>query len=111
MATGFDECARIATKYGNTKALDEIIYRLSYMSTLATDTLSNTSLNTEVQVEGNSVMVSELAVKFGRDFRAQLATLLLFRVVNESEHVIRSSWKHVGTLRRKVMFNRTDNGA
>lgn len=93
--TGFDECARIATKYGNAEALDEIIYRLSYISTLSTEALSNTSLNTEVQVGENSVMVSELAVKFGRDVRPQLATLVLFRVVTGSEHVIRKSWKHI----------------
>ena len=93
--TGFDECARIATKYGNSEALDEIIYRLSYMSTLGSEALSNTSLNTEVQVGDNSVMVSELAVRFGRDVRPQLATLVLFRVVTGSEHVIQKSWKHV----------------
>ncbi|KAK3390865.1 hypothetical protein B0H63DRAFT_500126 [Podospora didyma] len=93
--TGFDECARIATKYSNSEALDEIIYRLSYISTLSSETLSNTSLNTEVQVGENSVMVSELAVKFGRDVRPQLATLVLFRVVTGSEHVIRKSWKHI----------------
>lgn len=93
--TGFDECARIATKYGNSDALDEIIYRLSYISTLSTESLSNTSLNTEVQVGDSSVMVSELAVKFGRDVRPQLATLVLFRVVTGSEHVIRKSWKHI----------------
>ncbi|KAK3944820.1 ARF guanine-nucleotide exchange factor 2 [Diplogelasinospora grovesii] len=93
--TGFVECARIATKHGNTEALDEIIYRLSYISALSSETLSNTSLNTEVQVEGNSVMVSELAVKFGRDLRSQFATLALFRVVAGSEHVIRKSWKYI----------------
>ncbi|KAK0629927.1 hypothetical protein B0T17DRAFT_491256 [Bombardia bombarda] len=93
--TGFDECARIATKYGNSEALDEIIYRLSYISTLGGEALSNTSLNTEVQVGENSVMVSELAVKFGRDVRPQLATLVLFRVVTGSEHVIKNSWKHI----------------
>jgi brefeldin A-resistance guanine nucleotide exchange factor 1 len=96
--TGFDECARIATKYGNSEALDEIIYRLSYISTLGGEALSNTSLNTEVQVGENSVMVSELAVKFGRDVRPQLATLVLFRVVTGSEHVINKSWKHVSLL-------------
>ncbi|KAK3318569.1 hypothetical protein B0H66DRAFT_557713 [Apodospora peruviana] len=95
VVTGFDECARIATKYGNSEALDEIIYRLSYISTLSIEALSNTSLNTEVQVGDNSVMVSELAVKFGRDLRAQLATLVLFRVVTGSERVIRNSWKHI----------------
>ncbi|KAK3323543.1 hypothetical protein B0T19DRAFT_207800 [Cercophora scortea] len=92
---GFDECARIATKYGNSEALDEIIYRLSYISTLAGETLSNTSLNTEVQVGDTSVMVSELAVKFGRDVRPQFATLVLFRVVAGSEHVIQKSWKYI----------------
>jgi len=30
-------------------------------------------------------MVSELAVKFGRDFKAQLSAVVLFRVVNGSE--------------------------
>jgi brefeldin A-resistance guanine nucleotide exchange factor 1 len=96
--TGFDECARIATKYGNSEALDEVIYRLSYISTLGSEALSNTSLNTEVQVGENSVMVSELAVRFGRDVRPQLATLVLFRVVTGSEHVIRKSWKYVSLL-------------
>lgn len=96
--TGFDECARIATKYGNSEALDEIIYRLSYISTLGSESLANTSLNTEVQVGDNSVMVSELAVRFGRDVRPQLATLVLFRVVTGSESVIRKSWKHVSLL-------------
>jgi len=95
VVTGFDECARIAAKYGNTEALDQIIYCLSHMTTLSTETLSNTSLNTEVQVGENSVMVSELAVKLGRDFRAQLATLVLFRVVTQNEHVIRKSWGYI----------------
>lgn len=95
IVTGFDECARIATKYNNTEALDQIVYCLSHITTLAGDTLFNTSLNTEVQVGDSSVMVSELAVKLGRDFRAQLAMLVLFRVVTGSEHLIRRSWKHV----------------
>jgi brefeldin A-resistance guanine nucleotide exchange factor 1 len=101
--TGFDQCARIATKHGLTEALDQIVYCLSYITTLATDTPSNTTLNTEIQVSGNSVMVSEMAVKFGRDFKAQLATVVLFRVVTGSEAVIRNSWKHVSfvlSLRR-----------
>ncbi|KAK4640514.1 GDP/GTP exchange factor for ARF [Podospora bellae-mahoneyi] len=93
--TGFDECARIATKYGNSEALDEIVYRLGYISTLSSEGGSNTTLNTEVQVGDNSVMVSELAVKFGRDVRPQLATLVLFRVVTGSEPVIKKSWKHI----------------
>lgn len=94
--TGFDQCARIAAKYGLTEAVDQVVYCLSTITTLSTETPSNTALNTEIQVENNSVMVSELAVKFGRDFKAQLATVVLFRVVTGSETVINNSWKHVG---------------
>jgi brefeldin A-resistance guanine nucleotide exchange factor 1 len=95
IVTGFDECARIAAKYGNTEALDQIVYCLSRMTTLDTDQPFNTSLNTEVQVGESSVMVSELAVKLGRNFRAQLATLVLFRVVTGNEAHIDKSWNQV----------------
>ncbi|OTA02704.1 ARF GEF2 Gea2 [Trichoderma parareesei] len=95
IVTGFDECARIATKYGNVEALDQIVYCLSHITTLATRVPFNTSLNTEVQVGDDSVMVSELAVKLGRDFRAQLAVLVLFRVVTGSEALIQNGWKHI----------------
>ncbi|KAM0401578.1 hypothetical protein ACHAQC_002269 [Fusarium culmorum] len=95
IVTGFHECARIATKYKNTEALDQIVFCLSHMSTLAADSQFNTSLNTEVQAGDGSVMVSELAVKLGRDLRAQLATLVLFRVVTGSEELIHRSWKYM----------------
>lgn len=95
IVTGFDECARIAAKYKNSDALDQIIYCLSHMSTLATANTFNTSLNTEIQVGEGSVMVSELAVKLGRDFRAQLATLVLFRVITGNEALIQQGWKQV----------------
>lgn len=95
IVSGFDECARIAAKYNITEALDQIVYALSLMTTLSTEIVSNTSLNTEVQVDERSVMVSELAVKLGRNFRAQLAILVLFRVVTSKEHIIRKGWKDV----------------
>lgn len=95
--TGFDQCARIAARYGLTDAIDQIVYCLSYISTLASDLSFNTALNTEIQVEDHSVMVSEMAVKFGRDFKAQLATVLLFRVVTGSEASIGKSWVYVSS--------------
>lgn len=93
--TGFDQCARIATRYGMTDVMDQIVFALSYISTLATPLPADTSLNTEMQVEDTSVMVSELAVKFGRDFKAQLATVVLFRVVSGSERYIKEGWTHL----------------
>lgn len=93
--TGFDQCAQIATRYGLTEAVDQVVYCLSHMTTLATETWTNTTLNTEVRVSENSIMVSELSIKLGRDFKAQLATVVLFRVLNGSEAILNDSWKHV----------------
>jgi brefeldin A-resistance guanine nucleotide exchange factor 1 len=94
--SGFHQCAQIAAKYGATEALDHIIYCLTKISSLAPDAPPNTALNTEVQSEQKNVMVSELAVKFGRDYRAQLATIVLFKgVVAGNEACLRDGWKHI----------------
>lgn len=96
VVAGFDQCAQIAAEYGLTEALDRIIYCLSTISTLATNVSPNTALNTEVQAGKKSVMVSELAVKFGRDYRAQLATVVLLKgVIPGNEARIRDGWKYV----------------
>ncbi|KAI6084801.1 hypothetical protein F4821DRAFT_241992 [Hypoxylon rubiginosum] len=107
VVTGFDQCAQIASRYGITEALDRIIQNLSYMTTLDAVRPSNTALNTEVKVsdDSDSVMVSELAVKLGRDFKAQLATLVLFRVVKGSERVIGSGWQHIIRIWLKLFIN------
>ncbi|KAI8949649.1 Sec7-domain-containing protein [Xylaria longipes] len=107
VVTGFDQCAQIAAKYEIVEALDHIIQNLSYMTTLDNENLSNTLLNTEVKVsdDSDSVMVSELAVKLGRDFKAQLATLVLFRVVKGSEHLIKNGWEHIVRIWLKLFVN------
>lgn len=102
---GFDQCAQIAAKYRLTEAFDRIIFCLASISTLATDRPPGTSLNTEVQAGKKSVMVSELAVKFGRDFRAQLATVVLFRVLAGNESVLRHSWKYVVRILSNLFIN------
>ena len=93
---GFDQCAQIAARYGLTDALDHIVFCLSSMSTLSTDKPTNTALNTEVQHEKQSVMLSELAVKFGRDYKAQLACTVLFRhLLPRKEHTLKDGWKNI----------------
>ena len=101
---GFDQCAQIAAQYNLTEALDHIIFCLSSMSTIASETPTNTALNTEVQAEKKSVMVSELAVKFGRDYRAQLACAVLFRLIPKKEARIKDGWNHVGRMFANLKF-------
>ncbi|KAM5467500.1 GDP/GTP exchange factor for ARF [Microsporum audouinii] len=103
---GFDQCAKIAAKYGLKNILDRIIYCLSSISTLASTTPSNTSLNTEIQAGKKSVMVSELAVRLGRDFRAQLATAVLFRVIVGNEAIIqKNGWDHIIQILHNLFIN------
>ncbi|OJD27159.1 hypothetical protein ACJ73_01445 [Blastomyces percursus] len=102
---GFDQCAKIAARYNLTEALDRIIYCLSSISTLAPDIPPNTTLNTEVQAGKKSVMVSELAVKLGRDFRAQLATVVLFRVLTGNEAIVREGWTHIIQILHNLFIN------
>ncbi|KAK6438732.1 GDP/GTP exchange factor for ARF [Oleoguttula sp. CCFEE 5521] len=92
---GYSQCAQIATRYGIHECLDQIIWSLSSLSTLATNSPTDTKLNTEVQAGGKSIMVSKFAVDFGRDQKAQLATVVLFKVINGNEAAIRDGWEHV----------------
>jgi len=92
---GFIQCAQIATKYNLHEALDRVLFSLSSMTMLSTVTLPSTSLNTEVQAGERSIMVSETAVRFGRNDRAQLATTTLFQVIDGNEAAIRDGWTYV----------------
>lgn len=102
---GFDQCAQIAARYGLTEAFDRIIFCLASISTLSTENPPSTALNTEVQAGKKSVMVSELAVKLGRDFRAQLAAVVLFRVLRGNESVPRNSWKYIVRILSNLFIN------
>ncbi|KAL2800397.1 hypothetical protein BJX66DRAFT_331975 [Aspergillus keveii] len=105
VVVGFDQCAQIAARYGLADAFDRIIFSLASISTLATNSPPSTALNTEVQAGKKSVMVSELAVKFGRDFRAQLATVVLFRVLANNEGSLQQSWTHIIQILRNLFLN------
>ncbi|KAJ5122311.1 hypothetical protein N7526_009248 [Penicillium atrosanguineum] len=105
VVNGFDQCAQIAARYGLTEAFDRIISSLSSISTLATTKPPSTALNTEVQAGKKSVMVSELAVKFGRDFRAQLATVVLFRVLAGNESTPKQGWEHIVRILSNLFIN------
>jgi len=102
---GFGQCAQIAAKYGITDAFDRIVYSLSQISTLAAEVPPSTSLNTEVQVGQKKVMVSELAVRLGRDFRAQLATVVLFRTLCGHESAVGETWVYIVRMLRNLFVN------
>lgn len=102
---GFHQCAQIAAHHKLSEAFDRIVFILSSISTLASERPPDTSLNTEVEVDKKSVTVSELAVRYGRDYKPQLATVLLFRILNGHEDAIRDSWVLVVRILRNLFIN------
>lgn len=105
IVVGFDQCALLAAKYDIAEAFDRIVYSLSQLSTLAAETPPSTALNTEVQVGKRKIMVSELAVRLGRDFRAQLSTVLLFRTLNGHEAAVGDTWVYIVRILRNLFVN------
>ncbi|KAF4555474.1 Sec7 domain-containing protein 2 [Elsinoe fawcettii] len=105
VVAGFDQCAQIAAKYELTDCLDHIVMSLSKISTLATESPPSTALNTEVQAGGKSIMVSKFAVDFGRESKAELATLILFRIINGHESAIREGWPLVLRIILNLFIN------
>jgi len=106
--TGLDQCARIAARYGLNEALDQIILCLAKICTLAGDDLPSTKMNIDVIVEENTVTVSELAVRFGRDFTGQLATVVLFSLCEGKEDGIRAGWQQVAPSLLKLILDRSN---
>jgi brefeldin A-resistance guanine nucleotide exchange factor 1 len=79
--TGFIQAANIAERHSIHGVIDRIIENLSIISTLSSGDLSVPSTNLEIQIEGDgSITVSDLSVPFGSDFKAQMATVTLFRI-------------------------------
>ena len=48
-----------------------------------------------VTVEGQSITVSSLAVKFGANLKGQLAAVVLFNIMNRNGNAIREGWTQV----------------
>ncbi|KPI38130.1 uncharacterized protein AB675_1158 [Cyphellophora attinorum] len=106
IAVGFDQCAQLAARYKITEAFDRIVYSLSQVSGLAAEIPPSTSLNTEVQVEDDrKIMVSELAVRLGRDYKAQYSTVLLFRILTGHEFAIGDTWIYIVRIVRNLFVN------
>ena len=105
IVVGFDQCAQLAARYNVPAAFDRIIYSLSQITSLAAETPPSTSLNTEVQVDDHKIMVSEMAVRLGRDYRAQLSTVILFRSLYDHENAVGETWVYVVRILRNLFVN------
>ncbi|KAL7413936.1 hypothetical protein BDY24DRAFT_386920 [Mrakia frigida] len=95
--TGFRQCATLAGKFHLPEVFDHIVMALSQTTGLLDDRdPSQSSLNNPVvEVEGQSLTVSGLSVRFGLNFKAQLAAVVLFTIANGNGNSIREGWSQI----------------
>ncbi|KAI6110037.1 hypothetical protein F5141DRAFT_822489 [Pisolithus sp. B1] len=94
--SGFRQCATLAGRFNLPDVFDFIVVALSQATGLLTDNLPAHVPNYPVvDAEGQSVTVSSLAVRFGTNFKGQLAAVILFNIVNGNGNALREGWTQI----------------
>ncbi|GAA5949414.1 hypothetical protein JCM21900_004055 [Sporobolomyces salmonicolor] len=95
---GFNHCAALAARFGMPEVFDYLILSLSRITGLTSPASTNANGPGSfpvVDVEGQKLTVSPLAVRFGMDVKAQLAAVVLFTIANNNGASIREGWTQI----------------
>ncbi|KAF5358079.1 hypothetical protein D9756_001747 [Leucocoprinus leucothites] len=94
--TGFRQCATLAGHFRLPDVFDYVVVSLSQATSLLSDSLpANVPNYPIVEVEGQSITVSNLSVDFGTNFKGQLAAVVLFNIVNGNGNALREGWTQI----------------
>ncbi|KAG8947301.1 GDP/GTP exchange factor for ARF [Tulasnella sp. 424] len=89
---GFRKCATLAGRFHLPEVFDYVVKSLSHATGLLAEADPKSTKFPVVDVEGQSLTVSPLSVKFGTNLRGQLATVVLFTIANGNGNAIREGW-------------------
>lgn len=100
------KCANVCIYYGLTSSVNKLIEQLTELTTLSGPSKLNAFPEegvreeipiTQITIESKeeSITISEVAVHFGRDFKAQLAMVVLFRFIKKPDCKVSESWRNV----------------
>ncbi|KAK6059165.1 hypothetical protein COOONC_03206 [Cooperia oncophora] len=98
---GFRKCASIAAHYGMKDVFDNLIIHLCKFSTLASNSEGHGDDNLEMQRQRNlnevtpGVQHERIAVAFGENRKAQMATKTMFELVHASGDILREGWRNL----------------
>jgi brefeldin A-resistance guanine nucleotide exchange factor 1 len=93
---GFRQCATLAGHFQLPDVFDFVVVSLSQATSLLSEFIPGQVPNFPVvDVEGQSVTVSNLSIKFGTNFKGQLAAVVLFNIVNGNGNALREGWTQV----------------
>ncbi|CAG8656602.1 17032_t:CDS:10 [Dentiscutata erythropus] len=104
--TGFHQCALLSAQYKLYDVFDYIIMSLSKMTGLLGAHYSNETANNPLVKAGNAeITVSDLSIQFGRNYKGQLAAVVLFAVANEHGNILREGWKYILEIIKNLFVN------
>ncbi|PBK77654.1 Sec7-domain-containing protein [Armillaria solidipes] len=93
---GFRQCATLAGHFRLPDVFDFVVVSLSQATSLLSDSVPVQVPNYPVvDVEGQSVTVSNLSISFGTNFKGQLAAVVLFNIVNGNGNALREGWTQI----------------
>ncbi|CAJ0745271.1 24891_t:CDS:10 [Entrophospora sp. SA101] len=103
---GFHRCALLSAQYKLYEVFDYIIMSLAKMTELLGSRYSNeTANNPIIKVQDIDITVSDLTIQFGRNYKGQLAAVVLFAVANEHGNVLRDGWKYILEIIKNLFVN------
>jgi len=104
--TGFHQCALLSAHYQLHDVFDSIIVSLATMTGLVdSDDTHMSAPDPIVDVAGQKYVVSRLAVRFGRNYKGQLAAVVAFAVASEHGSVLRKGWIKVLRMIKNLFVN------
>ncbi|WKY01718.1 hypothetical protein Q1695_015600 [Nippostrongylus brasiliensis] len=98
---GFRKCASIAAHYGMKDVFDNLIIHLCKFSTLTANSEGHGDDNLEMQRQRNLNEVTpgfqheRIALAFGENKKAQMATKTMFELVHASGDILREGWRNM----------------
>ncbi|CAG8585934.1 8500_t:CDS:10, partial [Paraglomus occultum] len=104
--TGFHQCALLSANCQLYDVFDYIIMTLAKMTGLLGQGYSNeTANNPVVNVNDIDVTISDLSIQFGRNYKGQLAAVVLFAIANEYGNVLKDGWKFILEIIKNLFVN------
>lgn len=88
---GFRQCAMLASRFGLPEVFDHTVAALAKITQLGGLPAAEVTFP-NVAVEGQQLTISPLSIRFGKNFKAQLAAVVLFTVANSNGASLQKGW-------------------
>ncbi|KAN0061081.1 GDP/GTP exchange factor for ARF [Thecaphora frezii] len=104
--SGIRQCAILASNFGMTEIFDFMVHSLASATGLLDSSVpQSATTNATLEVEGQQITVSPLSVRFGVNFKGQLAAVVLFTIANGNGDAIRSGWSDIFEIFENLFAN------